>query len=354
MYFGYSQEDEQLAQTARRLFGPFGDSKCELDGAEAFSLDWVREAALAGIPLMCVEEAQGGLGLGATQANLISREAGRALAPVPVSEVIAGTAVAARVAPDTLEALAAGDGFATFGSGSSLKIDSNGDGWTVSGTLGHVPFGGRARWLSFVAETQGGPMAFCVDMDQRGISRQPIRSTDRKFLLDRVTLDGVNIPATAGLADGICIERLVVLLRTAELVGVAEACLDTAVEHLKQRHQFGKPLGSFQALKHMMADAATQLEGMRVQLDYAVWAHDANTDDAAISASAAKAFAGEGARQVVESAIQCHGGIGFTWEFGMHHRLRRVMRLGAMSGTASDHREAVVNALLQTPSFLAI
>jgi alkylation response protein AidB-like acyl-CoA dehydrogenase len=118
---------------------------------------------------------------------------------------------------------------------------------------------------------------------------------------------------------------------------------------MKQRKQFGQEIGRFQALKHIAATDALYIENMQVANEYAAWAHDANAADAEMATHIAKQYASDSARIVAQDSIQCHGGIGFTWVYGLHFYLRRIMRLGAMFGTAAQHREKLLRLLIEAP-----
>ncbi len=139
--------------------------------------------------------------------------------------------------------------------------------------------------------------------------------------------------------------ELRIVLAAAELEGAAHTCLDLALEHMKTRRQFGQEIGKFQALKHIAASDALSIESMSLANAYAAWAVDAGADDAAEAVAIAKSYASEAARTVAQNAVQCHGGIGFTWEYGLHFFLRRILRLAASLGTAHDHRENLFEML---------
>jgi alkylation response protein AidB-like acyl-CoA dehydrogenase len=117
---------------------------------------------------------------------------------------------------------------------------------------------------------------------------------------------------------------------------------------MKVRKQFGQEIGRFQALKHIAANDALYLENMRLAIEYAAWAQDAGSEDAADAMHIAKEYCSDQARTVAEDAVQCHGGIGFTWDYDLHLYLRRILRLGASLGTAAEHRERIAGTLIKS------
>jgi alkylation response protein AidB-like acyl-CoA dehydrogenase len=131
-------------------------------------------------------------------------------------------------------------------------------------------------------------------------------------------------------------------LLAAQLLGLADGALDLAVEYAKLRQQFGQPIGSFQAIKHRCADMAVAVDTSRSAAYYASWAMAEDSDDRAKAVSMAKSFCGDASRFVCNEGIQIHGGIGFTWELGLHFYLRRAKVLEYSYGDAAYHRERVL------------
>jgi alkylation response protein AidB-like acyl-CoA dehydrogenase len=134
-------------------------------------------------------------------------------------------------------------------------------------------------------------------------------------------------------------------LYAAELLGASERMLEVSVAYAKTREQFGRPIGSFQAIKHRCADMLVDVEGMRSAAYYAGWAIAAGAPDASLAASTAKAWASDAARRVMSSALQVHGGIGFTWEHDLHLYLKRAQLDGVTFGDAAYHRERIARLL---------
>jgi alkylation response protein AidB-like acyl-CoA dehydrogenase len=134
----------------------------------------------------------------------------------------------------------------------------------------------------------------------------------------------------------------------AEMLGAARRCMEMSVDYAKVRQQFGQQIGTFQAIKHACAEMLLEVENSHGATYYAAWALDANSPDAALAASAAKAYVGDASRKVCGSSIQVHGGIGFTWEYDLHLYVKRAKHLEPLYGDADFHREQALKLLLET------
>jgi alkylation response protein AidB-like acyl-CoA dehydrogenase len=133
----------------------------------------------------------------------------------------------------------------------------------------------------------------------------------------------------------------------AEMLGAARRCMEMSVEYAKVRHQFGQPIGAFQAIKHMCAEMLLEVENSHAATYYAAWALDAGSPDAALAASVAKAYVGDASRKVCGNSIQVHGGIGFTWEYDLHLYFKRAKHLEPLYGDADFHRERALQIMLE-------
>jgi alkylation response protein AidB-like acyl-CoA dehydrogenase len=214
----------------------------------------------------------------------------------------------------------------------------------VSGTIDAVFWGKEAGWL--IAGIADGYETghVLLRMDDPGVNIRLRESADLTYPVCRVVL--ASCPVERLPAADPSWARLRGLLACAELEGAARSCLTLAVDYMKARKQFGQEIGRFQALKHIAATDALYIENMQVANEYAAWAHDARADDAEMALHIAKQYASDSARVVAQDSIQCHGGIGFTWVYGLHFYLRRIIRLGAMFGTAMQHREELLSLLI--------
>jgi alkylation response protein AidB-like acyl-CoA dehydrogenase len=348
--FDLSPEQTILADSARRTFAgvprpePADDPKAlaEIGGALA------RQGLIAPLARL----ASDGDGLGLVEALVLAVEAGRAQLRFPLSEAIAAISVLSAVRPAAAAAVRQASELATAGSG-AVEARALADGRVRLFGRTLAPYAASARWLAVATDRGDGPAAALVDLTDPGIAIVAAPAFDLSQALATVELD-----VTVAAADlvGFDLELILAVLAAGELVGAADHCLARTVEHLKQREQFGRPLGSYQALRHRAADDWMRLEGMRAAAEYAAAAFNLAGPEAGgaplapdafrRAAHIAKACCAEGARAVAESAIQLHGGIGFTWELGLHFPLRRIQRLALAHGAPADHHDALAALLL--------
>jgi alkylation response protein AidB-like acyl-CoA dehydrogenase len=177
---------------------------------------------------------------------------------------------------------------------------------------------------------------------------------DRTNQTSTVAFEGVSVGPDAVIGEvdrgwaiiGPMLQRAAVGA-AAEMLGAARRCLDMSVEYARVRQQFGQPIGMFQAIKHMCADMLLEVENAHAAVYYAAWALDAGSPDAALAASSAKAYVGEAARKVCGSAVQVHGGIGFTWEYDLHLYFKRAKHFEPLYGDADFHREQALRLMLE-------
>ncbi|HLI75020.1 MAG TPA: acyl-CoA dehydrogenase family protein [Acidimicrobiales bacterium] len=314
-------------------------------------------AAMAAQGWMSLERPadRGGLGLGAVELAVLCEQVGRHLAPVPFTPtVLACGALDAAIGDglDSLEELAArlGAGEAVGALGWSSRRDavrasvSGPGGWTLSGRPDPVVYGPRSDVVVLSAATDDGPALFCVE-GAAARSRRAEPAMDRTREVGWVELEGApahrlgDVGAVAALLDHAAVAV------SAEMLGAAEHALEMTVQYAKDRVQFGRPIGSFQAVKHRCADMLVDVEGMRSSVYYAAWAVGAGDPDASAAASAAKVWCSDAARRVMASALQVHGGIGFTWEHDLHFFVKRSQLDQVSFGDAGYHRERLAAIL---------
>ena len=182
--------------------------------------------------------------------------------------------------------------------------------------------------------------------ERAGTAVEPRRTLDETRRWYDVVLDGVRVPAAdvvaADQADIQWLADAAAVLSAADSLGVGERLLEMTVGYVKVRAQFGLPLGSFQSVKHKVADMLTTLKGARAATYYAAMALDAGVADATVAASVAKAFTAEGVAALAGEALQAHGGIGFTWEHDLHLYLRRAKVNEMLYGAPAEHYERLV------------
>jgi alkylation response protein AidB-like acyl-CoA dehydrogenase len=279
-----------------------------------------------------VPEDRGGLGLGIVELALLLEEVGAHVAPAPVlQQAVALDALIAGDGPaDLIDSLVAGE---VVGTVAFSPVSSNGS--TVSGRPEPVIHAPTARVLVVRTEDE----LFAVDLEAVGISSAAEPAMDRTRSLGWVTLDSTPAVRLGG-ADAV--ERFIDLGavgHSAELLGASTRVLDLSVEYAKERVQFGRPIGSFQAIKHRCADMLVDVEGMRSAVYHAAWALGAGDPDRSVAASTAKTWCSDASHRVMASGLQVHGGIGFTWEHDLHFFVKRAQLDGLSFGDATWHRD---------------
>ncbi len=341
-----------------------------LDTETGFDRELWRGLAELGWTSVLLGEKHGGLGLGFLDLALLCEESGRALLPAPFVEtaVMVPLALEAGNAAQCerwLPRIATGDAVATVAlagpdgfplpSGIGVRARRERAGFVLDGEALIVPFAEVADVMLTAARVDGGDgIALClVELGDAGVSRQGLPGLDPTIRSAAVRFRGVRLGADriVGEAGGgrPALERVLRAGSVAlafQAVGGAGRALDMAVEYAKVRQQFGKPIGSFQAIKHKCADMMVQYETTRAGACYAAWALDARAEDAEVAAAMAKAMCTQMFRDVAAAAIQVHGGIGFTWEHDLHLYFKRAKYLEFALGTPSQHREAVAAAWL--------
>jgi alkylation response protein AidB-like acyl-CoA dehydrogenase len=233
----------------------------------------------------------------------------------------------------------------------AIVAEARADGVRLRGDVGFVMDAHVADLLVVPARRHGTATLFAVDAAQPGVTVTALRTVDMTRRLCTVHVDAT-VPTSAALdadADAI-IARVLRHARVGlavEAVGVAARALELAVAYANERKQFGRPIGSFQAVKHKCVDMMVAVETARSLTYYAAWAVSEDAADVDTAVAMAKAYAGDVAKTVTSEAIQVHGGIGFTWEHVIHLYHRRALAIGAAFGGAVDHRETVADALLR-------
>ena len=331
MDFGYTDDQQQIRRTARELLAERAKPERVREHAEAGRTDadlW-RELSELGWPGIAVPEEHGGQGLGVIELAILCEELGRSLAPVPfLPSVLAATVIEQAGSPEQRErwlpGLAAGETIGALGS-------------AVDGTAELVIGGADAALFVLVEDDGSARVASAEEADVKQTpSVDPTRSAAR-----------VSIAADVGeqLPDGcVGIGRGLVAV-SSELVGVSDRALEMTVAYVKDRRQFGVPVGSYQAVSHRCAQMLLDTEKARSATAFAAWAADADPERLAEAAAMAKASASDAGREVTASAIQAHGGIGFTWEADVHWLYKRAQLDAALLGGAKRHRARLAEIL---------
>ena len=326
---------------------------------------WVRAAELGWTSLLVPEDLGGGSvsGDGIKDLALIAENLGHTVAPGPlhpVSIVLAGLTDADNRDQHaaTIQSLMSGAAVAAWAVDEpdrpfapqqpTATATPTGSGYRIDGVKHRVEAGAESALLLVVARSEEGPRQFLVASDAPGVSVTPQRSLDLVKRYARVAFDGVRVDADAEVGSiaqaRALIDRqaqIAVVLQCAELVGILDTVLGMTIRWALDRHSFGRPLASYQALKHRLADMKMWLEACRAITDGAVEEVGAHSPDAALTVSAAKSYLGEHACTIAQECVQLHGGIGVTWEHDLHMFLRRITLYRSMFGTPAEHHRAI-------------
>jgi alkylation response protein AidB-like acyl-CoA dehydrogenase len=325
MNFDYTDDQQAIKSTAHDFLAARYKPEKLRELAEAGEYDdaiWTEIAEL-GWPGIFVDEGHGGQELGQVELTIVQEELGYALAPTPFfSNAAAGLAIAhggSDAQRDRwLPGIASGEGRGTVG------VVSDG------GAL--VPDADTAELIVLVEN--GSATAY----EASAVQAEQVDTIDSTRRFFRVEANGGGEPLEGDL-DG-ALQRIQVAL-AAELVGVAQRTMEMAVEYAKDRQQFGRPIGAYQAVSHRCAQMLLETEGARACTLYASWAADHEPESLPLAASMAKAYASDAGWRVAASSLQVHGGIGFTWEHDLHFFLKRARTDGALFGSAREHRDRV-------------
>jgi alkylation response protein AidB-like acyl-CoA dehydrogenase len=320
MRFTLSDDQQEIKRTAHDLLSNRSTMAKVREAAEAGSYDdaLTRELGELGWPGIAVSEEHGGQGLGIVELAVLLEELGYACAPVPfLGSALAALAIehagSAEQQERWLPGLASGELRGALGTAEQLIPDAPGADVIVVVD----PAAGSAH----VAE---------------GEDVEPIDPTRRHGRIGTPPTPGEALEGDVAAA----VDRALVAV-SAELVGVCQRALDMTVEYVKERKQFGVPVGTFQAVHHAAAQMLMDTEGGRSATYYAAWAADAEPERLPMAAAMAKAWTSEGGRSVTGSAIQLHGGIGFTWEADVHWLYKRAQIDSALLGGTGAHRARI-------------
>jgi alkylation response protein AidB-like acyl-CoA dehydrogenase len=370
MNLALSDEQELLREAARGALSRHKTVAAARDALEGGELpDLWPTAREAGWPGLLVAEDRGGAGLSAFDAMLVAQECGRVLAGVPLLGLLPATAILDAAGYEGLEAIASGEvrptwlparppgdvigGWTVEPRGGKARPQApqatlEGDSVTFSGTVAWVPEAPGADLLVVVGVTADGePVAAAVEAGGTGVSVEETSRYDATRSLGHVTLDGAqgsHLTLEAGQ-----LERawyLAQALIAAESLGTVETTLEMAVRYAKERFTFGRPIGSYQAVKHGLTEVLRRQENARSLLYYAGWAFADKPDEFALAASAARASAGGALDFASRQNIQTHGGIGATWEHDAPLYFRRAQLSRRLLGGAGDATDRVAGELL--------
>ena len=320
---------------------------------------WRRAADLGWTALLVPEELGGGSvsGDGVADLAMVAEQLGKTVAPgplYPVSTVLAALVDSAdpQSHAATIDALITGETVASWavcepGQGwapctPSTTATATESGYRIDGLKDRVEAGAQSDLLLVVAQADDGVRQFLVRTDASGVRVEPQQSIDLVKQYARVHFDGVAVERSA-VVDGNAADlidrqsQIAQVLQCAEVVGILQTVFDFTVAWALDRHTFGRPLASYQALKHRFADMKMWLEACHATTAAAVTAISSRSPDANLSASIAKSYVGEMATEIIQGCVQLHGGIGVTWEHDLHLYLRRAALYRSMFGTPEEH-----------------
>jgi alkylation response protein AidB-like acyl-CoA dehydrogenase len=357
MQFGLSESQQILKDTARKFFAgecAMADTRKLMETETAYDAGLWRKLAAQGFTGIIIPEEFGGMGLGMVELILLMEEAGYALLPGPLfSTLMAGAVLNASgsVAQKQkfLPRMASGDARATV-----AFLEPNA-GWEMAG-LRLSGAGGKLNGTKvFVTDAQvadviiviGSDAAHLVEANAPGLKIEPMRGLDPGRKIYSVKFSST--PAEQLVGDRASVQRslqVATAALTAEMTGGMQRVMELAVAYAKTRKQFGKPIGSFQAVQHMCAEMYLETESSRSAAYYSAWALEENMPDAATAVSIAKMYASDAARNVGNRGIQVHGGMGFTWENDVHLYYRRAKASETMLGDATFHRERIARLVV--------
>ena len=363
--------DQELFRETTAKFLADGASVDEIRGLRddlaGFTASYWADGAGLGWTSLLVDEAHGGGSIsdhGLVDLTVVAHEFGRHAAPGPLVDcnVVASalSAAGAGAHAEVLDGLLSGTYVATwcieeppphsrFGE-VTTTIELDGADVVINGVNRPVESAERADYFLVAGQTDGGLTQVLLPRDTPGLSVAPLHSIDVTRRFGQVTFRNVRVPAAAlvgeaGRADDqVALQlRLAAVILTAEAVGAMQAAFDMTVAWAFDRYSFGRPLASYQALKHRFADMKSWLEAGHAISDAAAAAVAGDTPDAAELVSAAKAFVGDYGAELAQECVQLHGGIGVTYEHDLHLFLRRITLNRTLAGTPADHRQRLAS-----------
>jgi alkylation response protein AidB-like acyl-CoA dehydrogenase len=369
MNFAFSVEQEELRKVVKDFLNAKSSEATvrELMETESGYDDavWSQMAEQMGLQGLIIPEEFGGSGYSYVELIVVLEEMGRRLlcAPYFSTVVLAGNTLihsgddAAK--KDFLPGIASGETIATVAftepsgkwdeAGITMEATKSGDGYTLSGTKSFVLDGHTANLILVAARTGGAVSLFAVDGAASGLTRTPLSTMDQTRKQTKLDFD--NTPARLVGAEGQgwdVLSRVLDLAAVglaAEQVGGAQECLEMAVQYAKDRVQFGRPIGSFQAIKHKCADMLLEVESAKSAAYYAGWCASELNDELPSVASLAKSYCSEAYFHTTAENIQIHGGIGFTWEHPAHLYFKRAKSSELLFGDPTYHRELLAQRI---------
>jgi alkylation response protein AidB-like acyl-CoA dehydrogenase len=378
MHFAFNEEQEELRRAARSFLATHSSPekvRAAMASDDGFDRDvWRRIGQEMGWTAILVPEEHGGLGLTYVELIALLEVMGATLLCSPFFSTICLAGNLLRIGgsqtqkKEYLPGIASGETIATLAfteangrcDASTIEAVAKPDGnnFILNGTKTFVLDGNVAAFLIVAAREPGsmgqeGVRLLIVPADAPGVERRSLPTMDQTRRQAEIRLQDVRVPAASLIGNEgggwPLLEKtlqLAAIALSAEQVGGAQRCLDMTVEYAKERKQFGRPIGSFQAIKHKCADMLLQVESARSASYYAGWAAAVDDPELPVLASLAKAYCSDAYFQCTAESIQIHGGVGFSWEYDVHLYFKRAKSSEIFLGSPAYHREIVAQHIL--------
>jgi alkylation response protein AidB-like acyl-CoA dehydrogenase len=366
MNFAFSEEQEELRKVVKNFLdakSPEAEVRKQMDTTEGFDTAvWKQMGDEMGLQGLIIPENYGGSGYSYVELGVVLEEMGKSLLCAPFFSTVALAANALLVAGSEdakssyLPGIASGATVATVafteenGRWDESGVTMTESGGKLSGTKSFVLDGHTADLILVLAKSSGGGLGlYAVEGSASGLTRTALSTMDQTRKQAKLEFDGVEAKPVAkdGFAwsDWSTVLDLAAVALAAEQVGGAQRCLDMSVEYAKVRVQFGRPIGSFQAIKHKCADMLLEVESAKSAAYYAMWCASEMNDELPSVASLAKAYCSEAYFHAAAENIQIHGGIGFTWEHPAHLYFKRAKSSELLFGDPTYHRELLAQRI---------
>jgi alkylation response protein AidB-like acyl-CoA dehydrogenase len=369
MNFAFSEEQEELRKTVRAFLeskSPETAVREQMETENGFDpAVWSQMGEQMGLQGLSIPEEFGGSGFSFIELGVVLEEMGRALLCAPFFSSVVLAANALLLSGDDaakkkyLPGIAAGETIATLATtepsgkwdekGITTKAEGSGSDWKITGSKMFVIDGATASLIIVGARTSKGVSLFAVDGDAQGLTRTSLSTMDQTRKQARLEFNAT--PATLIGTDGkgwdvlSQVFDLAAVALAAEQVGGAQKVLEMAVQYAKDRIQFGRPIGSFQAIKHKCADMLLEVESSKSAAYYGMWCAAEMNEELPSVASLAKAYCSEAYFHAAAENIQIHGGIGFTWEHPAHLYFKRAKSSELIFGDPTYHRELLATRI---------
>jgi len=367
--FAFTEEQDELRSSVRRFLedkSPSAEVRRLMETTEGYDTAvWDQMANQLGLQGLAIPEEFGGSGYTFIELGIVLEEMGRSLLCAPFfSSAVLATAALLTSGDDSakkeyLPGIASGETIATVAftedngrwdaEGITLQAAQDGDNYTLTGTKMFVLDGHTATLLIVAGRTGAGVSLFAVDPTASGVTREALNTMDQTRKQARITFESA--PARLIGADGAGWDTLGKTLDLAavalanEQVGGAQKVLEMSVDYAKVRVQFGRPIGSFQAIKHKCADMLLEVESSKSAAYYAAWCAAEDNDELPVTACLAKAYCSDAYFHAAAENIQIHGGIGFTWEHDAHLYFKRAKSTELFLGDSTYHRELLAQRI---------